>query len=100
MSRYNSTNRFTNDIKRPFYGSTKYPVVPLSLDDIYVITQEDDRFDQLAQEYYGNSNLWWVIACSNPNLNQNSYFPPIGIQLRIPTNISQVINEQELLNAR
>jgi len=100
MSRYNTTNQYRNTQRRPYYGSTKYPVVPLSSSDIYVITQEDDRFDQLAQQYYGDSKLWWVIACSNPNLKQNSYFPPVGIQIRIPTDIAQVINQQELINAR
>jgi hypothetical protein len=76
MSRYNTTNKYTTNRRRPHYGTTKYPVIPLSSSDIYVITQEGDRFDQLALQYYGDSSLWWVIACSNPGLKQNSYYPP------------------------
>ena len=52
MSRYNTTNQYTTGGKRPRYGTTKYPVVPLSSSDIFVITQEGDRFDQLALQYY------------------------------------------------
>ena len=100
MSRYNTTNQYTTGGKRPRYGTTKYPVVPLSSSDIFVITQEGDSFDQLALQYYGDSSLWWIIACSNPGLQQNSYFPPIGIQIRIPTSIAEVMAQQQLLNER
>ena len=100
MSRYNNTRVFRTRRGREFYGSTKYPVPPLSSDDIYVITQEGDRYDQLAQQYYGDSSLWWIISTSNPSLKQNSYFPPIGIQLRIPTNIVGVVAQQQAINAR
>ena len=47
MNRYNTTNILGGGAK--YYGTTKYPVVSYSTNDIYVITQEDDRFDQLAQ---------------------------------------------------
>ncbi len=100
MGRYSTTNKYTTNGRRPRYGTTKYPVVPLSSNDIYIITQEGDRFDQLALQYYGDSSLWWVISCSNPGLKQNSYHPPIGTQIRIPTNLAEVISEQQLLNER
>ncbi len=98
MNRYQYTNIYGRGIK--YYGTTKYPVSPLSSEDIYVITQEDDRFDQLAQEYYGDPSLWWVISCSNPGLKQNSYYPPVGIQIRIPQNISRIVSEFKTLNER
>lgn len=49
MDRYSTTNIYGKRIK--YYGTTKYPVVPYSSNDIYVVTQEDDRFDQLAQQH-------------------------------------------------
>tara|TARA_R110002072_G_scaffold209626_1_gene367239 strand:- start:1197 stop:1493 length:297 start_codon:yes stop_codon:yes gene_type:complete len=98
MDRYSTTNIFGKRIK--YYGTTKYPVVPYSSNDIYVVTQEGDRYDQLSQQYYGNSNLWWIISCSNPGLKQNSYYPPVGVQIRIPQNIAQVVNEFRILNER
>lgn len=34
-------------------------------DDIYIITQESDRLDLLANEFYNDSRLWWIIAQAN-----------------------------------
>jgi nucleoid-associated protein YgaU len=34
-----------------------------------------DRLDRLAQEYYGDPRLWWVIAQANP-LSQSSSIGP------------------------
>lgn len=98
MNRYNNTNVLGGGAR--YFGTTKYPVVSYNSDDIFVITQENDRFDQLAQKYYGDSNLWWIISCSNPGLEQNSYFIPIGIQIRIPQNIAEVLSEFQILNNR
>ena len=100
MSRYNNTKKFKKPRGRIYYGSTKYISPPLSTDDLYVITQEGDSFDSLAQQYYGDSSLWYIISSSNPNLKQNSYFPPIGIQIRIPNNVPGIINTNATLNER
>ena len=77
----------------------KYPNIPLSFSDIYVYTDIGDRFDILAQSYYGNPQLWWVISIANPQLEQGSIFPPTGVQIRIPGNIGEVILSYEKLNA-
>ena len=98
MDRYTTTNIYGKTVR--YYGTTKYPVVPYTSNDIFVITQEDDRFDQLAQQYYGDAKLWWIISCSNPGLKQNSYHVPFGIQIRIPQNITPVLNEFRTLNER
>ena len=98
MNRYQYTK--VTGRRTPTFGTTKYPVVPLSSSDIYVITQEEDRYDQLAQQYYGDSSLWWIISCSNAGLKQNSYYPPIGVQIRIPQDISRVISKFRILNER
>ena len=82
------------------YATTRYPEIPRSEEDIYVYTTIGDRFDSLAQQYYGDSSLWYIISSSNPNLKQNSYFPPIGIQIRIPNNIPGIINTNATLNER
>jgi hypothetical protein len=56
-----------------FYSTVKYPEIPLSADDIYVLTNEGDRLDLLAQQYYGDVNLYWIISVANNNLQQNSF---------------------------
>lgn len=65
--------------------------IPKRDDDIYVITQETDRLDLLANEYYGDSRLWWIIAQAN-NINGVNIGLEAGVQLRIPKNKFDVIN--------
>ena len=48
---------------------------------MYFISQEGDRCDALAQEFYKDSSLWWCIARVN-NLKTNNI--PAGTSLRIP----------------
>jgi hypothetical protein len=81
------------------YKTSRYPEVPLSADDIYVYTTQGDRFDTLAQSYYGDSSLWWVISIANTDVtNQSSLNIPIGSQIRIPNNYAAVVKEFNLIN--
>jgi len=98
MGRYTQIPTTISTKGKTFRTITKYPDIPLSFSDIYVYTTVGDRFDTLAQTYYSNSSLWWVISIANPQLKQNSYYPPVGSQLRIPTNISQITSLFNELN--
>ena len=98
MGRYTGIiNKTTAEGKR-YTKQVKYPDIPLSFDDTYVYTDILDRFDMLAQSYYGDPQLWWVISIANPQLEQGSIFPPEGTQIRIPGNIGEVILSYEKLN--
>jgi len=81
------------------YRDSKYPTIPLSVNDIYVITTTGDRFDLLANQYYNDSSLWWIISIANSTLSQNSIFIPIGTQIRIPTNVTEIISSYNELNS-
>ena len=70
----------------------------LSNEDYYIIAREQDRMDLLAADFYGNSSLWWVIAMAN-DLPGDSVFPPLGFQLRIPSNSDRATNEFDRLNS-
>ncbi len=98
MNRYKTIKIQKNLNGKRYYDTTKYPVPSSNFNDLYVITQESDRFDNLAFQYYGDPTLWWAISIANPNLPQNSYFPPPGVQLRIPSNIAGVISNFEQIN--
>lgn len=99
MSRYsNALNLKTVGGKR-YRGTIKYPNIPLSLEDIYVYTTQGDRFDILAQQYYGDPSLWWIISSANDGLSQNSYYIPEGTQIRIPQNITQILSLFDSLNS-
>lgn len=90
MGRYSTTRILKNDKGNRYYSTTRYPEIPRSNSDIYVVTTIGDRFDILANQYYGNPSLWWVIASANPEY-VSSLYPPPGIQLRIPANIADII---------
>jgi hypothetical protein len=75
-----------------------YPVIPLRDNDIYVITTAGDRYDNLAQKYYSDASLWWIIACGNSSLEKNSIYPPLGIQLRIPANLGDILTKYQEIN--
>jgi len=87
MARYSRTNIIKNAEGKRYYNSKIYPEIPRSDNDLYVITSFGDRYDLLANRYYKNSSLWWVISSANPEYI-GSLYPPIGIQLRIPADIS------------
>lgn len=81
-----------------YFKLNKYPEIPFSENDIYIITNSGDRYDLLAQQYYNNINYWWVIPTSNPEIGFDSIYPPPGSQLRIPP-LSQVITNYIKLNS-
>ena len=99
MGRYSTIQTNITARGRRFKETTKYPDIPLSYNDIYVYTDEGDRFDILAQSYYKDPILWWIISIANPQLTQMSMFPPLGVQIRIPTNIGGIISQFERFNA-
>ena len=97
MNRYSDIPRTTYNGKRAF-KTVRYPEIPLDEEDTYVISQAGDRFDLLANQYYNDSTLWWVISIANENFQQNSMVVPEGQQVRIPTGISNILYSFEQIN--
>ena len=91
MSRYENTSVGKDkDKKVNKYNTTLYKRVPERNDDIIVLTQEGDRLDNLAFEFYGNPHLWWFIA----NINKlNSINVKPGLTLRIPISPEDAIGD-------
>jgi hypothetical protein len=98
MNRYQSISTTTNSQGIKYYKNSKYPEIPLSVNDIYVISVDGDRFDTLANDYYGDPSLWWIISIDNSNLPQNSLYLPLESQIRIPINPSQAVSSYISLN--
>ena len=99
MSRYQTSSNLKTAGGKRYKGTTKYPTIPLSFEDIYVYSTQGDRFDILAQQYYGDSSLWWIISSANSDLAQNSYYIPEGTQIRIPQNTTQILSLFDNLNS-
>jgi len=98
MNRYQNIPIIKNSQGIRYYRDSKYPRIPISINDIYVVTTVGDRFDLLANQYYRDPSLWWIISIANENLPQNSLYIPVGSQIRIPSNPSNVINSYVQLN--
>jgi len=80
-----------------YYLNNIYPDIPLSENDSYVISTLGDRLDLLAFDFYGDVSFWWVIASANALSGDSLYIEP-GLQIRIPNNISAIINQYQLIN--
>lgn len=98
MSRYSYIPEIVSPEGKQMYQTVRYPKIPRSLNDIYVYTTIGDRYDILAEQYYGDSDLYWVISIANSKLVQDSLTPPVGTQLRIPQDISSIISDYNTLN--
>jgi nucleoid-associated protein YgaU len=99
MERYNNIDILkTEYTDRPYYKGKFYPNVPLSESDVYVITTVGDRLDSLAYSYYNDATLWWIIAMANNNATKGALYPEPGTQLRIPTDINNVLNQYKQFN--
>ena len=91
--------RGTNN-KRTF-KYIKYPAIPLSVDDIYATTLIGDRLDLIADQFYNNVDLWWVITTANPDvIRKDSFSLKSGLQIRIPSpdRITDILRSFEQIN--
>jgi phage tail protein X len=98
MSRYDDYTILKTTQGKPYLKSKVYPNIPLSESDVYVITTEGDRLDSLAYSYYRDTSMWWIIAAANNNATKGMLFPTPGTQLRIPTDLSSVMNLFDTFN--
>ena len=74
---YNQTRQRTLTSQKTTY----YPDSDINDSDMYFITQFGDKLDTLANQFYGDPNLWWYIARIN-NLSSMNVEP--GTYIRIP----------------
>lgn len=100
MSRYKSTiikkDKFSNN---RVLRVTEYPKIPASEMDIIYYTKDDDSYMSLANQYYKDQALWWVIARANGPYKGAFKFEA-GTKLIIPMNLSKVFTEMSIINSR
>lgn len=105
MSRYNNipTLKTPNDNFRKkglsYLKGVIYPEVPVDERDIYVETEFGDRLEKLAEQFYSDSSLYWIIAIANPDMiSFDSIYLPLGTQLRIPWDPSLIEEQFNVIN--
>ena len=81
-----------------YYKPTVVPNVPIKDTDIFVYPIYGDRFDTIAQRYYNDSTLWWIIAKAN-ELSKGQISPDPLKKLRIPTEIDDILELVEKSNS-
>ncbi len=85
--------------KNRFYKNIEYPTVPVDITDVYIISRYGDRLDQMAFDFYQDSDLWWIISRANPDkISRDSFYITPGKQIRIPQNINPIIEKYKTLN--
>lgn len=97
MRRYQDVPVLQSTQGKHYRTTVVYPNVPPSEEDYYVISTGGDRYDTLAQQFYSDYTLWWIIAAAN-NSERASLFVEPGIQLRIPGNVENIINSFREIN--
>ena len=90
------TQKTTNG--ETIYLPTKYPTLVPSNDDYYIIAREEDRFDLIANDFFGDPTLWWVVVMANDLPGDSMYAPP-GFQLRIPGNLNNALTAYDVENS-
>lgn len=81
-----------------YYVNNVYPDIPYSENDTYLISTYGDRLDLYALDFYNDDRLWVFIASANA-LPGDSIYPPVGMQIRIPSNVQSIINDYKSVNA-
>ena len=82
--RYNETV-----IEAGRYRTSRLPQYEPQETDLYIFSREGDRLDLLANAFYSDPHMWWIIADAN-NLGKGSMTVPPGLQLRIPNPIDDL----------
>ena len=81
-----------------YYKPTVVPNVPIKDSDIFVYPIYGDRFDTMAQRYYNDSTLWWIIAKANELSKGQISADPLK-KLRIPTEIDDILESVQKSNS-
>jgi len=98
MNRYENTPKLTSPSGKIYKKNVIYPEVPLSGRDYYLVTTAGDRYDTLAQQYYNDYRLWWIIAAAN-NSERASLVVEPGVQIRIPVDLENIIRDFRKMNS-
>lgn len=91
-SRYENNRTVKKEDGKNVFRSRIYPNIEKKDTDIYIVTQGGDRLDTLANQFYGESSLWWIIASAN-NIHDAPFALQDGTILRIPIDKNEIINK-------
>ena len=74
MSRYKNTTILKDKDKQRYLSTRDYPTFPKKDTDVLIQGRYGIRMDNLANQYYGSPDLWWIIARANPECFDGGLF--------------------------
>ena len=82
-----------------YYKNIEYPKISIDPNDIYILSRVGDRLDSMANDFYKDTSLWWIISKANiDKISRDSFFIKPGLQLRIPQDTEKIIQDFEKIN--
>ena len=97
MGRYDGVPILKDNKGRRYLKGVKYPEIPVSDSDTYIISTWGDSVDLLSYDYYNTVNDYWIIIVAN-DLPGDSRFIAPGTQVRIPKDTIPIKAEFNRLN--
>jgi hypothetical protein len=97
--RYRNTKVKTDREGNRVYGLTFYPKIPIKDSDKYIAVTRGQRLDTLADQYYGDTSLWWIISKANKLSGSEIQLDP-SKTYRIPLSIDTILAEFNDLNRK
>lgn len=95
-NRYLKSRVFRDENGTRYLNRIEYPQIPIRDDDIFIRGVFGQTFMNLANKYYEDKDLWWVIARANHQPESIRMIP--GKEYRIPQNINLILQEFNELN--
>lgn len=95
-NRYDKSRVLRDENGKQYLNRIVYPPIPLRDTDIFIKGVFGQNFMNLANQYYGDKTLWWVIARAN-NQSESVITKP-GKEYRIPQNVNLILQEFNELN--
>ena len=74
-----------------YINPTLIPNIPIRDGDQFIKPTVGDRLDTLAERFYGDSNLWWIIAKANEISKGQIGLDPEKM-IRIPVDIGSILD--------
>ena len=95
-NRYNTSKILRDENGTRYLNRVEYPSIPIRDDDIFIRGVFGETFMNIANRFYQDKDLWWIISRAN-NQSDSIYTVP-GKEYRIPQNINLILQELEQLN--
>jgi len=95
-NRYNTSKILRDENGTRYLNRVEYPSIPIRDDDVFIRGVFGETFMNIANRFYQDKDLWWIISRAN-NQGDSIYTVP-GKEYRIPQNINLILQELEQLN--